>query len=58
MLAKRMATILPSLNLRGCPRDDEDPSVAGVLDASGVVGPLPFRSPHHITSMRDLSALA
>jgi hypothetical protein len=33
-------------------------SVAGVLDASGVVGPLPFRSPHHITSMRDLSALA
>jgi magnesium chelatase family protein len=51
MLAKRMPTILPPFTFEEALETTKIHSVAGVLDAhAGLVGPRPFRAPHHTIS--------
>ena len=51
MLAKRVPTILPPLNLEEALETTKIHSIAGVLPAhQAVVGGRPFRSPHHTIS--------
>jgi magnesium chelatase family protein len=51
MLAKRLPTILPSLNLHEALETTKIHSVAGILPKeSGLVSCRPFRSPHHTIS--------
>ncbi len=51
MLARRLPTILPSLNLNEALETTKISSVAGVLDANqSLVTVRPFRSPHHTIS--------
>src|SRR3984957_7530498 len=51
MLAKRIPTILPPMSLEESIETTRIHSVAGVLeDPRGLVGPRPFRSPHHTIS--------
>ena len=51
MLAKRIPTILPPMSLEESIETTRIHSVAGVLeDSRGLVGPRPFRSPHHTLS--------
>jgi magnesium chelatase family protein len=51
MLARRMPTILPPLNLREALETTKIHSVAGILaQDAGLVASRPFRSPHHTVS--------
>jgi magnesium chelatase family protein len=50
MLAKRLPTILPSLEFEAALELTKIHSVAGLTGRSGLVGERPFRSPHHTIS--------
>ncbi|MCI4641893.1 MAG: YifB family Mg chelatase-like AAA ATPase [Flavobacteriaceae bacterium] len=50
MLAKRMPTILPPMSFEEALETTKIHSVAGLLDASGLLQSRPFRSPHHTIS--------
>lgn len=51
MLAKRIPTMLPPMLLEEAIETARIHSLAGVVEASrGLVGPRPFRSPHHTIS--------
>ena len=50
MLARRLATILPTMSSAEALEVTQLHSVAGVLDGGGLVRERPFRSPHHSVS--------
>jgi magnesium chelatase family protein len=50
MLAKRLQTILPPLDLREALETTRIHSVSGLLDGVGLLTERPFRSPHHTAS--------
>jgi len=51
MLAKRMPTILPDMNLKEALEVTQIQSIMGLLrDGQGIIATRPFRSPHHTTS--------
>lgn len=50
MLARRLPTILPPLNLHEALESTRVHSVAGTLERPGLLATRPFRSPHHTTS--------
>ncbi len=54
MLARRLATILPSLSKEEALDCTQIYSVAGLLDGSGLVQTRPFRAPHHTVSTAGL----
>lgn len=54
MLARRLATILPSLSREEALEVTRLHSVAGLLGGSGLVATRPFRSPHHSVSVAGL----
>jgi magnesium chelatase family protein len=54
MLARRLATILPSLNREEALEVTQLHSVAGLLARGELVGGRPFRAPHHSASVAGL----
>ncbi len=54
MLARRLATILPTMSRAEALEVTQLHSVAGLLDGGGLVPERPFRSPHHTVSMAAL----
>ena len=54
MLARRLATILPSLSRDEALEVTRLHSVAGILAGTGLVTTRPFRSPHHSVSLAGL----
>lgn len=50
MLAKRVPTILPPMELEEAIETTKIHSVAGMLGAAGLIATRPFRSPHHTIS--------
>jgi len=51
MLAKRLPTILPEMNLEECLETTKIHSIMGLIkEGQGLVTKRPFRSPHHTTS--------
>jgi magnesium chelatase family protein len=54
MLARRLATIMPSLSREEALEVTRLHSVAGLLTGSGLVGSRPFRAPHHSVSVAGL----
>lgn len=54
MLARRLATILPAMSRAEALEVTQLHSVAGLLDAGGLVRERPFRSPHHTVSISAL----
>ena len=54
MLARRLATILPTLSRDEALEVTRMHSVAGLLAASGLVTSRPFRAPHHSVSIAGL----
>lgn len=52
MIAKRIPTILPNLNIEECLEITKIYSIAGNLtDKNPVINSRPFRSPHHTISI-------
>ncbi len=54
MLARRLATILPTMSRAEALEVTQLHSVAGLLDGGGLVAERPFRSPHHTVSVSAL----
>ncbi len=54
MLARRLATILPSLSREEALEVTQLHSVAGLLNGTGLLAGRPFRSPHHSVSLAAL----
>jgi magnesium chelatase family protein len=54
MLARRLATILPTMSRAEALEVTQLHSVAGLLDDGGLVRERPFRSPHHTVSIAAL----
>jgi magnesium chelatase family protein len=54
MLAKRIPTILPPMNLKESLEVTKIYSVSGLFDQEGMLTERPFRSPHHTISMAGL----
>ncbi|MGQ0669578.1 MAG: YifB family Mg chelatase-like AAA ATPase [Actinomycetota bacterium] len=54
MLARRLATILPTLSRQEALEVAQLHSVAGLLPGTGLVSERPFRSPHHSVSLAGL----
>lgn len=54
MLARRLATILPTMSRAEALEVTQLHSVAGLLDGGGLVTERPFRSPHHTVSLAAL----
>jgi magnesium chelatase family protein len=54
MLARRLATILPTMSRGEALEVTQLHSVAGLLDGGGLVRERPFRSPHHTASLAAL----
>jgi magnesium chelatase family protein len=54
MLARRLATILPTMSRAEALEVTQLHSVAGLLDAGGLIRERPFRAPHHTVSIAAL----
>lgn len=54
MLARRLPTILPSLNFEEALEVTQIHSVIGLVNSSGLISQRPFRAPHHTTSEAGL----
>lgn len=54
MLARRLATVLPSLSRQEALEVAQLHSVAGLLPGTGLISERPFRSPHHSVSLAGL----
>ena len=54
MLARRLATVLPSLTRREAIEVTKIHSVAGLHDGGGLIAERPFRAPHHTVSAAGL----
>ena len=50
MLAKRIPTILPEMDMKEIIETTKIYSVAGLLDGKGIITERPFRAPHHTSS--------
>jgi magnesium chelatase family protein len=54
MLARRLATILPTMSRAEALEVTQLHSIAGLLDGAGLMTERPFRSPHHSVSLAGL----
>ncbi len=54
MLAKRLATIMPSMNFEEALETTKIYSITGKLDGKNILGQRPFRAPHHTISQAGL----
>ena len=50
MLARRIPTIMPEMDMKEIIETTKIYSVAGMLDGKGIIAERPFRSPHHTSS--------